>query len=103
MEKIRAFFSKVFNKTKILVATTIAAVASTVTAVVAFAEESGTSSSADMETMMSDAGTQLTSQFSSLVSTLSPVILGILGSGLVIFGIFSLISLAKKIFKKVAG
>lgn len=57
----------------------------------------------DMQKALSDAGDQMTSQFGSLVSTLIPVIIGILGGGLVIFGIMQLIKLAKKTFGKVAG
>jgi len=37
------------------------------------------------------------------VATIVPVIIGILVSGLVIFGIIMLVKLAKKIFNKVAG
>ena len=48
-------------------------------------------------------GTQMTAQFGVLVSTLIPVIIGILTAGLVIFGIMQLIKLAKKTFSKVAG
>ena len=57
----------------------------------------------DMQKALSDAGDQMTSQFGSLVSTLIPVIIGILGGGLVIFGIMQLIKLSKKTFGKVAG
>jgi len=45
----------------------------------------------------------MTAQFGTLVSTLIPVIIGILTAGLVIFGIMQLIKLAKKTFSKVAG
>ena len=57
----------------------------------------------NMEQALSEAGNQMTSQFGSLVTTLIPVIIGILGAGLVIFGILQLIKLAKKTFGKVAG
>lgn len=56
-----------------------------------------------MSKTLSDAGTQMTGLFGTLVTTLIPVILGILGTGLVIFGIMQLIKLAKKTFGKVAG
>ena len=57
----------------------------------------------DMGKTLADAGTQMTAQFGTLVSTLIPVIIGILTAGLVIFGIMQLIKLAKKTFSKVAG
>ncbi len=60
-------------------------------------------SAVDMAKVLGDAGTQMTAQFGTLVSTLVPVIIGILTAGLVIFGIMQLIKLAKKTFGKVAG
>ena len=56
-----------------------------------------------MTTLLSNAGEQLQKSFSDLVMTLIPVILGIMGTALVIFGIFALIKLGKRIFGKVAG
>lgn len=85
-------------------AAVVAAVAAVSTAAVSvFASAETVEASNNMETMMQSAGDQLTAQFGSLVTTLIPVILGILGSGLVIFGIMALIKLAKKVFGKVAG
>ena len=60
-------------------------------------------SGVDMANVLGDAGTQMTAQFGTLVSTLVPVIIGILTAGLVIFGIKQQIKLAKKTFGKVAG
>lgn len=101
IEKLR----KIVRKGKVVLIGVIAAVSSCAMAVVASASEvpDASASGTDMENMMAEAGAQLTSQFSSLVTTIIPVILGILGSGLVIFGIFALIRFAKKIFGKVAG
>lgn len=93
---------KVFGKCKAFVVGAIATVSACAMAAVASAAETS-GSTADTTSMMKEAGDQLTSQFSSMVTTIIPVILGILGSGLVIFGIFALIKLAKKIFGKVAG
>lgn len=100
---MKKFFSKVkelANRGKAALVAAAVAVSSAAVAVCASAEGADPSA---METMLSDAGTQLTTQFNSLVSTVVPVILGILGSGLVIFGIMALIKLAKKVFGKVAG
>lgn len=94
---------KVFGKCKRLLAVAVAAVSSCAIAAVASAADTSVSSTVDTTSMMKEAGDQLTAQFSSMVSTIIPVILGILGSGLVIFGIFALIKFAKKIFGKVAG
>ena len=53
--------------------------------------------------MLTNAGNTLTTSFNDLITTMIPVVMGILGSGLVIFGIMALVKLAKKIFGKVAG
>lgn len=97
LEKLR----KVGKKGKAMLSAAMATMAMAAMSVCAFAaEESGAT---DMNTVLTDAGTQLTSSFNSLVSTMIPVILGILGSGLVIFGLFALIKLAKKVFGRVAS
>lgn len=98
LEKLR----KIGKKGKAMVCTAFACVASAAMAVCASAADTG-ETAADMDTVLASAGTQMTSSFNSLVSTMIPVILGILGSGLVIFGLFALIKLAKKVFGKVAG
>lgn len=105
LEKIKSFSSKALSKGKQMLVAAIASVAACSMAVVASAADSGetATSAPDTASMLQNAGEQLTSQFSSMVTTIIPVILGILGSGLVIFGIFALIRLAKKIFGKVAG
>ena len=92
---------KVGNRCKAVVmaaAVAVVGAGSSVCASAATVEASG-----NMETMMKSAGDQLTEQFSSLVGTIVPVIIGILGVGLVIFGIIKLVGLAKKVFGKVAG
>ena len=88
------------KRIKAVVAVAPVAVVSAMTTVAASAE---TVEANNMESMMKSAGEQLTTQFSTLVSTIVPVVIGILGSGLVIFGIIALIKLAKKTFSKVAG
>lgn len=99
LEKLR----KIGKKGKLAICTAMATVGAAAMTVCASAAETGEASTADMNTVLADAGTQLTSSFSSLVSTMIPVILGILGSGLVVFGLFALIKLAKKVFGKVAS
>lgn len=90
------------NRIKAVFAAAPVAVVSAMTTVAASAETVEANSN-NMESLMNSAGEQLTVQFGTLVSTIIPVVLGILGSGLVIFGIFALIKFAKKIFVKVAG
>ena len=96
-EKIK----KIGKRCKVVIATAAAAVVGVVSSVCASAAT--TEASGNMESMMKSAGDQLTAQFSSLVGTIVPVIIGILGVGLVIFGIIKLVGLAKKTFGKVAG
>ena len=96
-EKIK----KIGKRCKFIVSTAAAAVVGVVSSVCASAAT--TEASGNMERMMKSAGDQLTGQFSSLVGTIVPVIIGILGVGLVIFGIIKLVGLAKKVFGKVAG
>lgn len=98
-EKLR----KIGKRGKAMICTALATVSMAAMTVAASAAESGADTAVDMDTVLASAGTQLTSSFNSLVSTMIPVILGILGSGLVIFGLFALIKFAKKVFGKVAS
>ena len=99
--KVFEKFKKIGKRCKVVIATAAAAVVGVVSSVCASAAT--TEASGNMESMMKSAGDQLTGQFSSLVGTIVPVIIGILGVGLVIFGIIKLVGLAKKVFGKVAG
>lgn len=84
-----------------------------VTSVAAFAEETTGTDTTVTETvvetttgqtdLLKTAGDTLISTFEGLISTMIPVIMGILSAGIVVFGIIALIKLAKKIFGKVAG
>lgn len=95
-EKLKALFKRV----KAIAAAASVAVVSAMTTVAASA---ATEEANNMESMLTTAGDEITSQFSSLVNTIIPVVIGILGTALVIFGIFALVKFAKKIFGKVAG
>lgn len=98
LEKLR----KLGNKGKAMLCAAVATISMGAMAVCASAAEAPEAAT-DMDAVLADAGTQLTSTFTRLVSTMIPVILGILGSGLVIFGLFALIKMAKKVFGKVAS
>lgn len=101
LKKIKSVFKKMGKKGKVFVCTAIASISTFAMAVVASAET--TEPPVTMESMLKDAGDTLINSFNSLVQTMIPVIIGILGGSLVVFGIFALIKLAKKIFGKVAG
>lgn len=111
MKKVKAFFGKVGKKGKAFVASAVAMMSAVSMAAIASADEVTSAvdpatsdvSGFDMQTTLTAAGEQLVDQFGILVGTLIPVIIGILTSALVVFGIFALIKLAKKIFGKVAG
>ena len=107
---MKKFLSKVKSlakRSKVAVVAAVAAVSSAVVSVCASAattEASGT----DMKSMLAEAGNQLQKSFSDLVMTLIPVVLG--GDSVdfrleadVIFGVFALVKLGKRIFGKVAG
>ena len=104
IKKIKSFCSKIVRRGKAIISAAVASVCACAVGVVASAEE--VTSGADtttMKSMMATAGSSLMAGFNDLVDTMIPVIIGILTSGLVLFGIFALIKLAKKIFGKVAG
>lgn len=95
-------FKSFLRRSKAVIAACIVAATAAVTTVCASAETAEAGSSM-MSTVVADAGEQITASFNDLVITLVPVIIGILISGLTIFGIFALIKLSKKVFGKVAG
>lgn len=90
------------KRIKAVVAAAPIAVVSTATTVVASAETTEATGNS-MQSLMTSAGEQLQQSFSDLVLTLIPVIMGILGTSLVIFGIFALFKFGRKIFTHVAG
>jgi hypothetical protein len=100
--KVFEKLKKIGKRCKVVVATAAAAVVGVVSSVCASAAttEAG---GFDMSKAMSDAGRSIQNQFGVLVTTLIPVMVGILVTGLAIYGIFTLVKVAKKIFGKVAG
>lgn len=101
--KVFEKLKKIGKRCKVVIATAAAAVVGVVSSVCASAATVEASGSFDLSKAMNDAGTSIQNQFGVLVTTLIPVVIGIMISGLAIFGVFSLIKLAKKIFGKVAG
>lgn len=101
--KVFEKLKKICKRCKVVFATAAAAFVGVVSSVCASAATVEASGSFDLSKAMTDAGTSIQNQFGVLVTTLIPVVIGIMISGLAIFGIFSLIKLAKRIFGKVAG
>lgn len=99
LEKLR----KLGKKGKLAVCTAFAAMSTAALSVCASAAETDVSDKLDMATVMQDAGDILINSFNSLIQTMIPIVLGILGGGLVIFGLMALIRLGKKVFTKVTG
>ena len=97
MNKVKAFLKRVAAKGKLLVVGAAVACSAAIGTVVASAE-SGVSSSSSL----SQYSDQITNQFTKLAGDVVPIILGVLGAGLVIFGILAGIRFAKKAFGTVA-
>lgn len=93
---------KIGKRLKAVLITAAVAVVGAVSSVCASAATTE-ASSFYMSKAMSDAGTSIQNQFGVLVTTPIPVMVGILVTGLDIYGIFTLVKVAKKIFGKVAG
>lgn len=101
---MREKLSKIFVKCKALVVSAV--VSASLFAMGAVASAADTSSGSDsvtMKSMLTDAGNTLISSFNDLVQTMIPVIMGIIGGGIVVFGLMAMFKLAKKIFAKVTG
>lgn len=95
MNKVKAFLKRVAAKGKLIAVGAAVACSAAIGTVVASAE-SGTS------TGLSQYSDQITKQFTTLAGDVVPIILGVLGAGLVIFGILAGIKFAKKAFGTVA-
>lgn len=102
MKKLLSKVKSIAKRSKVAVVAAVAAVSSAVVSVCASAATTEASGN-DMTTLLSSAGEQLQKSFSDLVLTMIPVIMGILGTGLAIFGIFALVKFGKKILGHVAG
>lgn len=101
--KIFSKLRKLGSKGKAMVCAAFATVSMAAMSIFASAAETGEETAGGMKATLATAGQSLMSGFNDLIDTMIPVIIGIFTSGLVIFGLFGLINLAKKIFGKVAG
>lgn len=98
MEKLKTLGYKIAEKArnaKFAVGALAASAAAPLAVVVASAEDTAT-------TGLSNYSEQITAQFTSAASDITPIIIGVLGAGLGVFVIFVGIKLAKKMFTTVA-
>ena len=98
LEKLR----KLGKKGKIAISTSIATMSMAAMACVASAAETSETNT-DLVTVLGNAGDQMVSSFGDMVTTMIPVAMNILGTGLVIYGVIYLIKFGKQIFGKVVG
>lgn len=105
LKKIKSFVSKGWNKGKAMLIAAVSTVTACALGAVASAAESGSGGSTglDMVSVMETAGQSLQDSLMQLVKTMIPVIISIFSGAVVIFGVFTLIKLGKRIFGKVAG
>ncbi len=74
-----------------------------VLAIAASAEDVPSSASSGIESVITSAGETLTTQFSALVSTMVPILIGIAVAGLGMYAVIYLFKMAKSFFAKAAG
>ncbi len=97
MEKLKTLGYKIAEKArnaKFAVGALAASAAAPLAVVVASADDTATG--------LSNYSEQITAQFTSAASDITPIIIGVLGAGLGVFVIFVGIKLAKKMFTTVA-
>lgn len=93
MKNVKAFFSRIASKARLLAVITTVSCFMALTSVVASAEEtSALASNKDL----------ITEEFTKAASDITPIIIGVLGAGLGIYVIFVGIKLAKKMFTTVS-
>lgn len=102
MKKFLSKVKSIAKRSKVAVVAAVAAVSSALVSVCASAATTEASGN-DMTTLLSSAGEQLQKSFGDLVMTMIPVIMGIFGSAVVVFGVIALFKFGKKIFGHVAG
>lgn len=105
LKKFGGALKRLGRKAKIAVSLMSVAAVTAITTVIASAEEpTGTvTSSFDFSKIVSDAGATLEKCLSNLVTSLTPVLITVSVSGLGIYAVIMLFTIAKKLFKKAAG
>lgn len=103
-KKFGGALKRLGRKAKIAATLMSVATVTAITTVIASAEETGTTASTfDFSSVISSAGNTIQSTLLTLVNTLAPTLVTISVSGLGIYAIIMLFTLAKKLFKKAAG
>lgn len=100
---IKSLLGKVKRKAKLLTGAMTAVLMVSAMSICASAEGTTSTASSNMASIVESAGEQLTTEFTNLVNSLVPVLVGISVVGLGIYAIIALFSLVKKFFKKAAG
>ncbi len=102
-EKFKAFAGRLSSKAKRVAALVSAGAITAIMTVCASAEDGATSASSGMQSIINNAGATLKDEFTTLVSTLVPVLIGIAVVGLSLYACIYLFKMAKKFFSKAAG
>lgn len=100
---IKSLLGKAKHKAKLFMGAMTAALMVSAMSICASAEGTTSTASSNMASIVESAGEQLTTEFTNLVNSLVPVLVGISVVGLGIYAIIALFSLVKKFFKKAAG
>lgn len=101
-DRLKSFIGRMSRKAKCCTALMSAAVGTAIMSVAASAEGEATGST-DIGSIITSAGNTLKSEFTTLVSTLVPVLIGIAVVGLGLYACIYLFRMAKKFFSKAAG
>lgn len=99
MLNLKAFGRKIMNKGKLIAASSAVVLTTAVSAIVASADDG----SSAVSKVITDAGSQLTTEFTNLASSVAPVLISIGVVGLGIYAVVYLFKMAKKFFGKAAG
>ncbi len=102
-EKLKLFAGKMSRKAKRAAALVSAGAVTAIMTVCASAEDGATASSNGIDTIINSAGNTLKGEFTTLVSTLVPVLISIAVVGLGLYACIYLFRMAKKFFAKAAG
>ena len=100
MGKIKSFFNRVKSK---IVGIAVGSLAVLSVAAIAASAEPDTSAADGLKEVISTAGTTLSEQFTTLVQTLVPVLIGIAVVGLGLYACIYLFKMAKKFFNHAAN
>lgn len=103
-KKFGGALKRLGRKAKIAASLMSVAAVTAITTIVASAEDTVTTGSgSDISSVINTASASIKETLTTLVSTLAPVLVSVSVSGLGIYAVIMLFTLAKKLFKKAAG